>query len=181
MTGDEESLHREVLALSRQYGALVYRIARRYAATPAEVDDLTQDIWVRVIDILPRKNPASPMEGWLCVVAANVGLEHRKRRTRALRFKQTLAFFTPRAETRQPETIPLDQGTSARIWKAIDALPTLQRQVLLHRVFEGLSTEETARAIQRAEGTVKASLHRALKTLSTELADLGALWSLDEL
>ena len=178
---DEESLHRQVIALSRKYGALVYRIARRYAHTPSEVDDLAQDIWVRVIDILPRKNPASPMEGWLCVVASNVGLEHRKRRTRARRLKQTLTFFLPRTENRPPDAGIVDESTSARIWNAIDKLPTLQRQVVLHRVFEGLSTEETARAIQRAEGTVKASLHRALKTLSTELAGLEALWSSNEL
>jgi RNA polymerase sigma-70 factor (ECF subfamily) len=181
MRSDEESLRRQVIGLSRQYGPLVYRIARRYAMTPADIDDLTQDIWVRVIDILPRKNPASPIEGWLCVVAANVGLEYRKRRGRAARFGQALSFLMPLAESRQPEPSSVDESTSARIWKAIDALPSLQRQVLLHRVFEGLSTEETAQAIHRAEGTVKASLHRALKTLSTELADLEAFWSADDL
>jgi RNA polymerase sigma-70 factor (ECF subfamily) len=181
MTGEAESLHQRVLFLSRQYGPLVYRIARRYADTPAEVDDLTQDIWVRVIDILPRKNPVSPMEGWLCVVAANVGLEHRKRVRRAARFKHTLSFLLPRVDNRQPEQASVPQTTSERIWKAIDSLPNLQRQVVLHRVFEGLSTDETARAIQRAEGTVKASLHRALKALAIELADLEASWSADDL
>jgi RNA polymerase sigma-70 factor (ECF subfamily) len=181
MRSEEETLHQQVIVLSRQYGPLVYRIARRYAFTPAEVDDLTQDIWVRVIDILPRKNPASPMEGWLCVVAANVGLEYRKRRTRAARFRQALSFVMPRADNRQPEPSSVNESTSARIWRAIDALPPLQRQVLLHRVFEGLSTAETAQAIHRAEGTVKASLHRALKALGDELADLEAFWSSDDL
>jgi RNA polymerase sigma-70 factor (ECF subfamily) len=177
----EESLHHQVLALARQYGPLVYRVARRYASTPSEIDDLTQDIWVRVIDILPRKNPASPMEGWLCVVAANVGLEHRKRTRRVTRFKQVFSFMAPRPDSRPPDHTAVQQSATDRIWKAIDALPALQRQVLLHRVFEGLSTEETARAIQRAEGTVKASLHRALNALRAELADLEAFWSTDDL
>jgi RNA polymerase sigma-70 factor (ECF subfamily) len=177
----EESLHQQVIALSRQYGPLVYRIARRYALGPSEVDDLTQDIWVRVIDILPRKNPASPMEGWLCVVAENVGLEHRKRIRRITRFKHMFSFTAPPLDHRPPESAKVGDSTTERIWKAIDALPALQRQVVLHRVFEGLSTEETARAIQRAEGTVKASLHRALKALSAELADLEAFWSTGDL
>ena len=177
----EAPLHEQVIHLSRSYGPLVYRIARRYAETQAEVDDLTQDIWVRVIDILPRKNPASPMEGWLCVVAANVGLEHRKRLRRGAKLKHMFGFMMPRAENPAPEPLRMQESTTERIWKAIDALPPLQRQVLLHRVFEGLSTDETARAIHRAEGTVKASLHRALKALNAELADLEAFWSSDDL
>jgi RNA polymerase sigma-70 factor, ECF subfamily len=180
MRSEEESLHEQVILLSRQYGPLVFRIARRYAITPAEVEDLTQDIWVRVIDILPRKNPASPMEGWLCVVAANVGLEHAKRRRRIGKLKQTLSFLQP-PERPATDASALHDSTSARIWKAIDELPKLQRQVVLRRVFEGLSTAETARAIQRAEGTVKASLHRALKALSAELAELQAFWPTDDL
>jgi RNA polymerase sigma-70 factor (ECF subfamily) len=181
MRREQERLHEQVIGLSRRYGPLVYRIARRYAETPAEVDDLTQDIWVRVIDILPRKNPASPMEGWLCVVAANVGMEHRKRARRGVRSMNMFAWMLPRTDSRQPEYTRVNDSTTERIWKAIDALPPLQRRVLLHRVFEGLSTEETARAIQRAEGTVKASLHRALKALNAELADLQASWSADDL
>src|SRR4051812_600652 len=175
MTSDDESLHHQVISLARQYGPLVYRIARRYSDNPSEVDDLTQDIWVRVIDILPRKNPASPMEGWLCVVAANLGHEHLKRRRRVGRLKEKLAFLSPAQHSRQEER-GVEQSTSTRIWDAIDKLAPLQRQVLLHRVFEGLSTEETARAIQRAEGTVKASLHRALKAIGAELADLESNW-----
>ena len=180
MTSEDESLHHEVVSLARQYGPLVYRIARRYADNPSEADDLTQDIWVRVIEILPRKNPASPVEGWLCVVAANVGHEHLKRRRRLGRLKEKLIFFPGPRHGHQEET-GLEKSTFTRIWDAIDQLAPLQRQVLLHRVFEGLSTEETARAIQRAEGTVKASLHRALKSLGVELADLQTNWSRGEL
>lgn len=180
MTG-EESLHHQVIDLSRRYGALVYRIARRYTRTPAEADDLAQDVWVRVIEILPRKNPKSPIEGWLCVVAANVGLEHRKRSARSARLRQAFAFRQPPPDNRSVDPPHPDRSASARVWKAIDGLPTLQRQVFLHRIFEGLSTEETAQAIRRAEGTVKASLHRALKTLRMDLADLEALWSAGDL
>ncbi len=37
------------------------------------------------------------------------------------------------------------------------------------RIAEGLSTADTAEALQRTEGTVKASLFRALRTLRRQL------------
>ena len=45
---------------------------------------------------------------------------------------------------------------------ALHGLPDRQREAVVLRFFEALSTEQTARAMQCAEGTVKATLHKAL-------------------
>jgi len=177
----EDVLQLRVLRLSREHGALVHGIARRYAHTPADVEDLVQDVWTRVVEILPRKNPASPDHRWLCAVAANVGYEFVKRRKRLARLKSLVGLFPRDGDVPGPLPETLDDSAAFRIWRAIDALPELQRKVVLHRVIEGLSTDETARTINRAEGTVKASLHRALKTLGVQLADLEAHWSSGDL
>jgi RNA polymerase sigma-70 factor (ECF subfamily) len=177
----DDVLQQRIIHLSREHGALVHGVARRYAHTAADLEDLVQDVWVRVVEILPRKNPASPDPRWLCVVAANVGYEFWKRRKRQARVKEFLRFLPRDGEAIAPSAPAMGDTPAARIWAAIDALPELQRQVVLHRVIEGLSTDETARTINRAEGTVKVSLHRALKTLSVELADLEALWSSSDL
>jgi RNA polymerase sigma-70 factor (ECF subfamily) len=54
-------------------------------------------------------------------------------------------------------------------------LPPLQQRVVTLRIIEGLSTAETAAVLDRAEGTVKASLWRALQRLRSELTPSRAL------
>ncbi len=77
---------------------------------------------------------------------------------------------------------PTDQAPSAEasagrnerrdaVIAALAALPTRQREVVALRYFGELSTEETARELAIATGTVKAHLHRALAALGPELED----------
>jgi RNA polymerase sigma factor (sigma-70 family) len=48
-------------------------------------------------------------------------------------------------------------------------LPDRQREAVVLRFFEELSVEQTARAMDCAEGTVKATVHQALRSLRAKL------------
>lgn len=63
------------------------------------------------------------------------------------------------------------EQSKLRIWQAIAELPELQREVLLLRVVDERSTAEVAQILDRAEGTVKASLHRALTRLRNTVGE----------
>ena len=52
--------------------------------------------------------------------------------------------------------------------RALDQLPGRQREVVVLRMLEGLSTRETVRVIGCREGTVKVHLHRALNDLKDD-------------
>jgi RNA polymerase sigma factor (sigma-70 family) len=54
---------------------------------------------------------------------------------------------------------------------AVLGLPERQRDVVLLRLVEGMSTAETAQLLACAEGTVKATLHRATRKLQTLLKE----------
>lgn len=182
MTSDEE-LEAAVLALTREYGSRVYTVARRYARTDADVDDLIQEIWTRVIEVLPKKRPDSPMAGWLTMLAMNVGREWTRNRYRWSDFKdRALRFFNIEMEESRRQAMGSEQSpVRAEVQRAVDGLPDLQRDVVILRIFEGMSTKETAQAIERSEGTVKASLHRGLQTLRGRLRDLEDLWARGDL
>lgn len=55
--------------------------------------------------------------------------------------------------------------------RLLAGLPELQRRVIQLRIIDGLSVKDTARVLGRAEGTIKASMHRGLARLKrTKLA-----------
>lgn len=184
MSREDAALRSRVLAMTQTFGPRVYTIARRYARTRTDAEDLMQEIWARVIEVLPRKDPDSPPGGWLTVLAVNVGREWSRNRYRWTDFKdRAFRFFTIEQETHRDsgEEGHIRTEAEARVWKAVDALPELQRNAVVLRVFEGMSTREAAEAIERSEGTVKASLHRGLETLRTRLGDLEDLWARGDL
>ena len=90
------------------------------------------------------------------------------------------------ASTRAPDSgppesegQPLGWGAATELGEARDALrltlaelPDRQREALVLRFFEDLSVEETAKAMGCAAGTVKATVHQALRSLRKRLERL---------
>jgi RNA polymerase sigma-70 factor (sigma-E family) len=68
-----------------------------------------------------------------------------------------------------PDTFAGAPATDDSLAAAIRALPPRQREVLALRVLCDLDTDETARLLGIAPGTVGAHLHRALATLRTQI------------
>ena len=78
------------------------------------------------------------------------------------------------APERSPEGFdPLETHESQQMLLAqLDQLPDRQREALVLRFFEELTIEQTASAMGCAIGTVKATVHQALRTLRTKLTQL---------
>ncbi len=64
------------------------------------------------------------------------------------------------------------QRRLATICAMLADLPERQREAVVLRFFEDLSTEQTAAVMNCAEGTVKATLHQALRKLREKLTML---------
>lgn len=61
----------------------------------------------------------------------------------------------------------------AEVWRAVRALPRRQAQVVALRYVADASVAEIARTLDLAEGTVKAQLHRARRSLAVRLGTGG--------
>ena len=59
------------------------------------------------------------------------------------------------------------------LWVAITTLPHKQRQLLVLRFYEDLPVDEIAALLGRPVGTVKAQIHRAVRTLKNHLESKG--------
>jgi RNA polymerase sigma-70 factor (ECF subfamily) len=153
----------------REYSGHLLAVVSSYASDAVEAEDLLQEAWLRAYAAAPLRKPESPVRAWLIVIALNVGRDHQRRVRRRARLRRLWAL-SARAMTEASEPEPLHP--QSRLWRAVAELPSLQQRVLMLRVVEGLSTAETAAVLERAEGTVKASLWRALQHLRGEFAHI---------
>lgn len=161
----EESVLRELIR--RQSGRLNLA-ASAVMGDSDEGADIVQEVWVAVWRGRCRMPLAEVTPAWLHGVMLRLckNAIRRKSRRRDL-FARWMPEGLRAGSVHQPR---VEARTAAgRVWRVVAALPRLQREVLLARYLDGRSTAETAEALGRAEGTVKASLHRAVKRLRLEV------------
>src|SRR5688500_11287801 len=130
---------------------------RRYAGHDADAHDLLQEVWLRAYRKRGTFDGRGSFVGWLLTVARTVGMTVVRKREREP-VTEDLVDVAARSD---PEAAPLREA----LREAVLALPERQRDVVILRLVEGRSTAETARVLQCAEGTVKATLHQATRKL----------------
>lgn len=149
-------------ALVRRYQDQVCRMAAVWLYDAEHATDVAQEVFLRSFKGLRRfRFKAAPFT-WLYRTTRNVCHEfNRRRRTEPLDHEPLDPGAGPESEASRYD--------AARQVRALVAeLPDRQREVVLLRIFEGLSVRDTARAMSCREGTVKALLHKAKAKLRLE-------------
>jgi RNA polymerase sigma-70 factor, ECF subfamily len=129
---------------------------------------------------LPISAASSSLSTWLTRIVLNEALQRLRRRTDvpvsdidkdAERRGAEVIPFPASQSTIDPERAMAQQQLCQLVERAIDALPCEFRTVLIARVIEGMSIEETAAAFDLQAETVKTRLHRARRLLKEALAE----------
>lgn len=128
----------------------------------ADAEDLTQETFIRAYRALQGYEPSRIRElslrGWIWTIALNLGRNHARDRAR----RPIPVEIDERDRIEDPE--PVD----TRAWdRRLSRLSSPQRTAVVLRHVVGLSYAEIAVATGRAEGTVKADVHRGIERLKT--------------
>ncbi len=157
------------MALSRlyeHYFPKVFRYVNSRLAAAEDAEDVTEEIFLRVIHNLGSFTwRGLPFGAWLFRIARNEVVSHvRKQKTRAP--SAELTEFIP--DPSQDHTLVIEQQmTVAMIREAAERLPEAQRQVIALRFGAGLTVAETAQALKKTENNVKVLQHKAIAKLQT--------------
>jgi RNA polymerase sigma-70 factor (ECF subfamily) len=154
--------------LERHAASLVL-LARQYVTDRAEAEDVVQEAFVRFWKARHRvSDPAA------FIYASVKGVALDERRTRARRRRREEA--TPRAEA-APWFVPTseDDDLKASVEAALRMLPEPQREVLVMRIWGGLSFPQMAEALGISENTAKSRYRYALSKLGGWLAEEAVL------
>lgn len=147
-----------------RHTARVYRLAWRIAGDADVARDMVQDVFVRVLEMLPRFRGEAAFTTWLHRVAVSTCLNNMRRIRRANRGRVPL--------TEAAEVKAIDHGDPAMIaaiHEAIQALPDALRLPLVLHTLEGLSHREVAALLDLTEGTSKRRVFEARAALRTAL------------
>jgi RNA polymerase sigma-70 factor (ECF subfamily) len=143
-------------------------------------EDLAQEIFVKFYLALPRIDTRKAVAPYLFRIAHNHCLDWlrtRKPKTRPL----TRNEDDEKPPMQLPDTKPNPEQEVLRgevmeaVEKALEAVPSRYRSVLVMRHVEELSYEEIAEALRLPIGTVKARIHRGRERLQQELCDFVSL------
>ena len=108
------------------------------------------------------------MQTWFYRILMNEVQRHRRWRW----VRERVAGEMPE-EPADPGAAPVgDPALRDRVARALDALPRGQREAFIMVHMQGFTVSETAEITGRASGTIKSHLHRALRALRADLADL---------
>lgn len=132
-----------------------------------ELDDLVQEVFLRVIDHIRAYRPTRPFESWLFTVALNVGRNHVRQRRRSM----VVESDDPRiVDIRGPDTPDPVERTD--LWRAISRLPPDLRDVVALRVGSDLDYEQIAAVLEIPAGTARRRMHSATQRIQ-------ARWDID--
>jgi RNA polymerase sigma-70 factor, ECF subfamily len=151
----------------------VYRRFARLGFSPAEAEDLTQEVFLRAIRSFPRfKDRGVPFSAYLLQIARNLA---RDRWRAGSRSPLPAADIPDQALAEPgPEGLAIDAARRERLLAALDLLSADHRLVLRLRILEGRPTSEVAELTHRSPDAVRQLQVRALGALRSALADEGA-------
>jgi RNA polymerase sigma-70 factor (ECF subfamily) len=146
------------------YRFIYYRVQNR-----EEAEDITQETYARAFYYLKNNGTLVLDYGsYLRAIAMNV-IRDQWRKNKKKGQSVNLEEIDPVILSAGDFTGEVEDRTV--IEKAIRMLPKDQQTVIQLRILEGLSSQETARRMNRKEGTIRVLQYRAIKALSKQLKD----------
>jgi RNA polymerase sigma-70 factor (ECF subfamily) len=172
-TKDESALVRAAQTDAQAFGALydryiqrVYRYCYYRTNSPPDAEDLTAEIFLAVLEALPRYRQDGHFAAWLFSIARKKVADFH-RRTAHTHVSLDESVLPP-----IHADMAIDVETSQRsecLLKLIQALAEEERELIRLRYVAELSFAEIAKALQRNEEAVKKSLYRLTARLKQEL------------
>jgi RNA polymerase sigma factor (sigma-70 family) len=149
-------------ALYERYAPAMLGVARRYARSMEEAEDILQDAFVKVFGRLADFRGDGSLEGWIRRVVVTTALDaYQKHKNQHLNQSLDDAHHLT-----APDGDALDRMSVDEVFRLIERLPDGCRVVLLLYTVDGHSHAEIGEMLGISESTSKAQLSKARSRLA---------------
>jgi RNA polymerase sigma-70 factor, ECF subfamily len=164
--GDERAFS----IIVRAYETPVFNYVLRLVGDRALAEDLTQEVFLRVYQGLPKFSLRCKFTTWLFQVTKNRVLDELRASERRPRHLVALDDIAPL----EVMDAPIERGeTVDALWRAIEGLSTDLKMALLLRDVAGLSYTEIADSLEVTLATVKWRIYKGREDVALALAREG--------
>jgi RNA polymerase sigma-70 factor (ECF subfamily) len=178
--GEEEAF----VALAARHHAAMLGLARTYVSSTTVAEEVVQDTWLGVLRGLDGFAGRSSFRTWLMTILVNRARSTGVREHRSVavgdagpavdssRFDVSGAWMSPPQHwIEDSEDRLLAQGLAPRIRTALQELPPRQREVVMLRDVDGLSSREVCEVLEISDANQRVLLHRGRSHLRQALED----------
>ena len=174
--GDKQAFN----LLVEKYQRKLARLLSRFIRDPAEVEDVTQEAFIKAYRALPAFRGDSAFYTWLYRIGINTAKNYlmamgRRAPTSTEVEAEDAEGFDEGEQLRDintPESLLLSNEIAETVNSTIQQLPEELRTAIQMREIEGMSYEDIAKAMDCPIGTVRSRIFRAREAIAEQLRPL---------
>lgn len=154
------------------YADRIYSFVRSRLGDPHDAEDVTATVFMKAFEAIGGYDRRGlPFGAWLFRIARNATIDHTRRGVRTPEPMEDLESALP------PSPVMIDEQVAARvdgelIRRCVERLTEEQSAVVACRFYFDMDVRQTAKALGRTEGAVKALQHRAMRSLARMLEEM---------
>jgi RNA polymerase sigma-70 factor, ECF subfamily len=164
--------------LMKKYYQLIYNLVYRMISKKEDVEDLTQEAFIKAFNSLHNFDKQFAFSTWLFKIATNNAIDYlRKKKLSTFSIDKDIEtddsdykFEIPDHENK-PDTHIIDTQLRKILDEAIESLPEKYKEVIVMRHKQEKEYEEIAKELKLPLGTVKAHIFRGRELLNKYLKD----------
>ena len=157
--------------LVQKYQPVVYARARRIVQNPHDAEDLTQEVFIKAYQNLPKLRDTSRFAGWLSRIVKNVcvtWIHQQKEISKSCPMDEDPTLSLSSAEA-TPEQFLMKKELNQTILKAINSLPAVDGAVAHDFYIDHLSYDEISEEHGLSHRAIASRLHRAKQRIAQKV------------
>lgn len=160
-----------------KYQGRIAALVSRYVSDLGEVEDVTQEAFIKAYRALGKFRGDSAFYTWLYRIAANAAKNHlvaKGRRPGADATIEDAEGFDEGgllSESASPEALAMGGELAEVVESALNALPDELKAALMLREFDGLSYDDIAEVLECPVGTVRSRIFRAREAIDQRVKE----------
>jgi RNA polymerase sigma-70 factor (ECF subfamily) len=153
-----------------RYHKLIFNFLARMTADTQVAEDLTQNVFLRLLKYRHTYKPEMKFQSWIYQMARNAFADHYQYQKQRMPVRMEIEKLTDRL----PDVMEAleQEETEARLIRALAKLPDDYRELLVLTRFQHLKYEEVAHFLDMTVSNVKVKVHRAIGQLRENYFEL---------